>query len=119
MSDRSKPRIHSGVVFAALFAIFALASCGGGSAAVGATTGTTPKSCSAIQNTTPTQPAISTIASAVSAAVATPYISGNTVQYYCDCTGAGQTCAAAGSIQGNDSTGSGAQTSPYQTIGAA
>ncbi len=119
MSDRSKPRIHSGVVFAALFAIFVLASCGGGSAAVGATTGNTPRSCSAIQNTTPTQPAISTIASAVSAAVASPYISGNTVQYYCDCTGAGQTCAAAGSIQGNDSTGSGAQTSPYQTIGAA
>ncbi|WP_283744171.1 hypothetical protein [Sideroxydans sp. CL21] len=120
MSDRRKSRIHSGVVFAALFAIFALASCGGGSAAVGAATGTTPRSCSAIQNTTPTQPSISTIAATDAAIVATPYInSGASVQYYCDCSGPNQACAAAGSTQGSDTAGSGTQASPYQTIDAA
>ena len=99
----------SGVFFAALLTILELTSCGG---AVGGGFGC----CMVGAHSTPPQPTLGTIASAVAAAVNKPYITGNSVQYYCDCTGPGQTCAAAGSTQGNDSTGTGAQASPYQTL---
>ena len=60
---------------------------------------------------------IPTIATTDAIAVSAPYLnSGTNVQYYCDCTGVGQTCAAAGMTSGNDTTGAGTQVSPYQTI---
>ena len=98
--------VHSGAVFATLFTVLSLTtSCGG---AVFTATG---------GGATPIQPVISTISVTDAAIAVTPYISGNTVQYYCDCTGAGQTCAIAAG--GSNSTGNGTQGSPYQTIGAA
>ena len=109
--NAGKSWTHSGTLFVALLAILGLAtSCGGSSFNVGTSTNGGPS--------TPVQPSIGSIASVVTAAVTEPYIAGNTVKYYCDCSGAGQTCAAAGA-QGNDSTGAGTQALPYQTIGAA
>lgn len=114
--NAGKSWTHSGTVFVALLAILGLVtSCSGSSVPVG----TSPSGGSPIPPPTPVQPSIGSIASVVTAAVNTPYLSGNAVQYYCDCTGAGQSCAVAGVIQGSNSTGNGTQGNPYQTIGAA
>jgi hypothetical protein len=101
---------RSGIIFALLLSILGLTTaCGGGTVNTG-----TPTGGGTYVRSTPTQPTIGTIASAVTTAVNKPYIAGNSVQYYCDCTGPGQSCAA--STQGNDSTGNGSQSLPYQTL---
>ena len=109
--------IYGGIVFAAL-TIF---SCTTAYASAGDETegGTRVKDCGTSSHTTPAQPAISTISATDADIVATPYISGNTVQYYCDCSGPNSSCAAAGSTKGSDAAGAGTQASPYQTINAA
>lgn len=65
--------------------------------------------------TLPPQPVIGTIADVDAAAKTEPYLSGNSVQYYCDC----QAGAAAGCAAGSDTTGDGSQATPYQTLDAA
>lgn len=121
--NAGKSWTHSGTVFVALLAILGLVtSCSGGSIPVGTSTSTSggspippppPLHCTS-------QPSIGSICSAVTAAASTPYLNtGANVQYFCDCTGAGQSCVAAGATQGSDSSGNGTQISPYQTIGKA
>lgn len=88
--------------------LLVLAGCGGGNS-------TGAASSSAPTHTTPAQPAIGTIAQADATVVNTPYIAGNAVQHYCDC----QTGAASSCVAGNDTTGSGTQANPYQTLDAA
>ncbi|OIR03137.1 hypothetical protein GALL_146560 [mine drainage metagenome] len=113
-------KTHSLIAFVALFAISGLTtSCGGGLIPDGTSTSNGPSwAILPILHCTP-QPAIGSIAKAQCDAVSTPYLSGNSVQYYCDCSGPNQSCAAAGSMQGSDTTGNGTQASPYQTINAA
>lgn len=104
---------YSGVVFAAL-TIFSLTKSYAGVESV-PRKDSTLRECGTSSYTTPARPTISTIAATDAAIVATPYLAGNSVQYYCDCrTGAGGSCTA-----GNDMTGAGTQASPYQTINAA
>lgn len=114
-SNTGKSWIHSGIVFAQLVAIiFFTTACGGGSVG-GGSTGAAPRVCGSSSHTTPAQPTISTIAATDAAIVATPYLAGNSIQYFCDC----QAGASGGCVAGNDATGAGTQGSPYQTIGAA
>ena len=120
-------RDHAGLLFAWLFAMtIFVTSCGGGGSASDGGSGTTSdasgsgasaaqKACGTSSHTTPARPDISTIAATDAAIVATPYLVGNAVRYYCDCqAGASGSCAA-----GNDATGAGTSASPYQTIDAA
>ena len=60
-------------------------------------------------------PPLDTIAGVDAAAVAEPYLDGNTVQHYCDC----QAGAAAGCVAGDDTAGDGTEAHPYQTLDAA
>lgn len=104
---------RAGGVFAALTIFSVAASYAGAEGAPGKND--TQRDCGTSSHTTPAQPAISTIAATDAAIAATPYLAGNSVQYYCDCeAGASGSCVA-----GNDTTGAGTQSSPYQTINAA
>ncbi len=103
---RSLARRLGGAFAAAVFASLLLAGCGGhpGGPGDGGTGdgGAAP-------------PPLDTIAGVDAAAVAEPYLAGNTVQHYCDC----QAGAAAGCLAGDDTAGDGTEAHPYQTLDAA
>ena len=117
-NEASQSWIQWRAIFAAIAILGLVTSCGGGSVDLGSSSSSTGI-CGTSAHTTPAQPVISTISATDAAIVATPYISGNAVQYYCDCSGPGQSCASAGSTQGSDTAGAGTQASPKQTINAA
>ena len=106
-SNAADSRVLLRILFSVLFTVFGLASCSSGE---GHTT----------TNTTVTGAPTSTIASVQAAWAATPYTSttpyrSGVITHYCDCaTGAEGSC-----VVGNNSTGDGSTSKPYQTIGAA
>jgi hypothetical protein len=98
----TKSRTVPGVCFAVLTAVFGPASCGG-----------------SINEDKPapvTPPIVlpPSIADVSAAWAATPYLGGNSVQYFCDCSGPNATCSASG-VDANDGT----QAHPKKTMSAA
>jgi hypothetical protein len=98
----AKSKTVPGVCFAVLTAVFGLASCGGSVN---------------VDKPVPATPPIvlpPTIADVAAAWAATPYLSGNSVQYFCDCSGPNATCSTSG-----DDADDGTQAHPKKTMSAA
>ncbi|MDO8990714.1 MAG: hypothetical protein Q7U91_13905 [Sideroxyarcus sp.] len=97
----------------ALSLLFALGLTGCG----GSSSGNTDSPLEPPPYTAPAQPTVRTIDSVVAAAVAEPYLSGSTVMHYCDCQNGNTVQPATGCIAGNDASGDGSATNPFQNVG--